>query len=283
RPLLNFTRKEILEYAHQHNLHWRNDSSNATDKYTRNRMRHHLLPELLNAHPQGHSGFRHSLELLQGARLLMLEAVEHFRAKHTTTHSNGFYIDTVALTQHPAAATLLYELLLSKGISSWAARQAFQLLNAQTGAHIVNGNYKITRSRDALAVSENDGQLPEPLLIEENTQTEILQQQKISVPKTFGGSNWEAIADARKLKWPLQLRCWQNGDSIQPFGMSGRKNISDILTDLKWPAQQRREVLVLTSDNQIVWMPGYRIAAQFAVTAETTQAIHFTFDENYYG
>jgi tRNA(Ile)-lysidine synthase len=283
RPLLDFTRDEIMEYAHQHNLHWRNDSSNASEKYTRNRLRHQLLPELLRVHPQGHNGFRHSLELLQGARLLMLEAVEHFRKQHTTQRSNSFNIDTTALLQHPAAAALLYELLQPLGISAWAARQAFQLLGAQTGAYIVNGNYKITRSRDALVVSENSGQLPEALTIEENIQTELLLQQKIAVPEKFNSNNWEAIADAGKLRWPLELRVWKNGDSIQPVGMSGRKNISDILTDMKWPAQQRREVLVLTSGNEIIWMPGFRISAQFAITASTTQAIRFTFDADYYG
>ncbi len=283
RPLLNFTRDEILNYAHEHNLHWRNDSSNATEKYTRNRLRHQLLPELLSVHPQGHNGFRHSLELLQGSRLLMLEAVEHFRTQHTTQRSNSFAIDTTALQQHPASAALLYELLQPLGIRAWAARQAHRLLSAQTGAYLVNGNYKITRSRNALVVSENSEQLPEPLPIEEDIQTDLLRQQKVAVPEQFNNNNWEAFADPAKLHWPLELRAWKNGDSIQPIGMSGRKNISDILTDMKWPAHQRREVLVLTSGHEIVWMPGYRVSAQFAITASSTQAIRFTFDADYYG
>jgi tRNA(Ile)-lysidine synthase len=85
-----------------------------------------------------------------------------------------------------------------------------------------------------------------------------------------------ACVDYEKLSFPLQLRVWRKGDSFVPFGMNGRKKVSDFLTDEKVPLLQKQHVLVLESAGEIVWVVGFRISHLFAVTDKTKQVGKFS-------
>ncbi|MCA6364987.1 MAG: tRNA lysidine(34) synthetase TilS [Bacteroidetes bacterium] len=280
RPLLQFTRAEIEHYAQQQQLQWRNDSSNQTDKYTRNRIRHHVLPELLQAVPQGRKGLRHSLQLLGETQLLVNHAARTFEQAHTHSEAKHYYIHIAALLAQPAPALLLHSLLQKFELPGYTTAQAMQLIQAGSNSSIAAGNYVITCSRDHLVISTQTTPAKYTLLPDQLPA--FVEIEEIPLPHHFAQNPWQATFDAHRLQWPLTLRQWQPADAMQPLGMQGQKNISDILTDARWPAHIRKQTLVMLSGNEIIWLPGCRMAHHTRITENTTQAVRFTFDEAYY-
>ena len=282
RPLLQFTRAEIEAYAHQQQLNWRNDSSNASDKYTRNRIRHHVLPQLLDAVPQGREGFRHSLQLLGEAQLLVNHAAHSFAQAHTRSEENHYFIGIAALLAQPAPALLLHVLLQAFELPGHITAQAMQLIQAGTHGSIASGNYTLTCSRGELVISKHTPAARAQYTFFPDQLPGFLHMENVPVPQQFAQNPWQATFDAACLKWPLALRPWQPADSMQPLGMQTKKNISDILTDAHWPAHIRKQTLVLLSNDEIIWLPGCRMAHHVRITENTTQAVQFTFEETYY-
>jgi tRNA(Ile)-lysidine synthase len=282
RPLLQFTRTEIEAYAQQKQLTWRNDSSNQTDKYTRNRIRHHVLPELLGAVPQGREGLRHSLKLLAETQLLVNHAAHTFAQVHTRNEVNHYYINIAALLEQPAPALLLHTLLQKFELPGHTTAQAMQLIQAGTHSSITAGKYILTCNRGKLVVSKHTPAAPAGYTLFPDQLPGFLHIENVPVPHQFAQNSWQATFDAACLQWPLTLRPWQPADSMQPLGMKGQKNISDILTDSHWPAHIRKQTLVLLSGDEIIWLPGCRMAHNVRITENTKQAVRLTFDEKYY-
>jgi tRNA(Ile)-lysidine synthase len=282
RPLLQFTREEIEQYASEHQLAWRTDSSNLTDNYTRNRIRHHVLPELLNAVPQGREGLQHSLHLLGETQQLIAHAAHTFAQAHTRTHDNHYYISTEALLQQPAPALILHHLLKNHGVPGWATAPAVQLLHTETGTQFYAAHYIFTRNRTEIAVSLTE--IPEPATysLQPENLPAFFKTENVSHENPFSNNPWQIALDAEKLQWPLTLRPWQTGENMQPLGMKNRKNISDILTDAHWPSHLRKRTMVVLSGEEIIWIPGCRMSEKVRITTDTTTAIQFTFDPEYY-
>jgi len=87
------------------------------------------------------------------------------------------------------------------------------------------------------------------------------------------GSEEEVYLDVDKLTFPLKMRPWKEGDRFQPLGMKNNKKLSDFLIDIKVPLAKKRQVIVLESEGEIIWVVGYRIADHAKVTDQTTRAL----------
>jgi tRNA(Ile)-lysidine synthase len=282
RPMLQCTRAEIEMYAQQQQLTWREDSSNPTDHYTRNRIRHHVLPALLDAVPQGRKGLRHSMQLLAETQTLVSYAAQAFAQAHTRSEKNHSYINIAALLEQPAPALLLHALLQKFGLPGYVTAQALQLAQSEHSKQFAAGQYTISRNRDELVISVHSPHQPHTFTLMPDALPGFIGINYIAPPEQFSTSRWQAELDAGSLQWPLTLRTWQPADSMQPLGMHGRRNISDILTDAHWPAHLRKQTLVLLSGNEIIWLPGCRMSEQVRITKETTKSLQITFDPEYY-
>lgn len=283
RPLLGVSHEVLKNYAHKKNLEWREDASNQTDDYQRNRIRHHILPNLDDVSETWQQGIKNTFANLERERTLLLGFINDWAEKNCIRNSNTVKINLVALTIIPAPSALLYHLLSEKDSGfNWIALANSP--NDAVGSFYFGKTNRALRDREWLIIapmgakeeapveiSSDTTHVKHPLQLrlshvmrDEHTRPEI----GIACAKTYFNPV-DALLDAEKLAFPLILRSWQVGDKFVPLGMKGTKLISDYLIDVKIPRSQKEKTFVLTSGNEIVWLVGHRINEHYKVGADT--------------
>lgn len=285
RPLLFADRDLIKEYAEKNNLLWREDSSNASLKYQRNFIRHEVIPALEKINPSLEKSLEESLEKFRAAERIFNEKISGIREEATREKNGVIYLDKGKISGEKEAGIIFFELIRGYGFNY---EEAGNLLNAvQTGKKIENADYVIVNDRDHFVVSEKKKNAEEEgeIIIHESTEkTEakdfILTFKKLESGEIkFSPSADYAWLDIDKLEYPLKLRTWKEGDYFIPFGMKGKKKLSDFLTELKIPLNLKQKIKVLVSGESIVWVVGYRINERYRIT-EGSKKILFIHKQN---
>ncbi|WP_124980047.1 tRNA lysidine(34) synthetase TilS [Nonlabens xiamenensis] len=286
RPLLSWRKKDILAYAEKQNLHWREDSSNASQAYLRNKLRHQVLPQLHEILPELGLHLADSLAYLKQADLLVQREVDRFRESGTSKDQDGMHIALQKLKATRAAEAYLYELIKSYGFH---IPDAVQLLDAQPGKRIFAGDWELIRGRDRLSLRHKVEVRALGQLIDKTAQEVSLAGKRISInevktqdPLQYVKSRQRddrIFLDADLIQWPLELRTWQIGDRMQPFGMKGTKLVSDLLTDLKVSLIDKEKALVLTCENKILWLVGLRASKNFVITSKTKHILELNLEK----
>lgn len=269
RPLINVWRTNILEYAKEQNLNWREDQSNASTKYLRNKLRHEVLPVLENLEPRSKKGMQKSMKNLENDYALLLEIIHVLIANWTYKENGLIYLDLMQWKKYKNRKTLLYHFLEPYG--HFNTSQICQAINTQPGKKFSAAYYTLWMDRDQLIIQENTKKAEDnPLVIQENTEEiespnicfSVLEQEDFKRAKFADSFAW---LDYSKLTFPLTLRKWQHGDKFQPLGMKGKKKISDYLIDKKIPLPIKENTLVLESAGEIIWLVGHRIDERYKV------------------
>jgi len=284
RPLSNFSRSEILDYAKLKKLEWREDSSNNTEDYLRNRIRKNVSPILLKLQPELHEVMRKNLEHLQQSNFLLEEYASLLKEKFVEQPSKDIWkINIETLTREKYPTEKLQLLLSGPGIKS-ADLQSMLKLN-DPGKEYESGDFRILRDRNHLIVQKKKRNLDKTVIISENLDEiqymDLLIRFKKVKPETvkhpLKSGNIENV-DAGKLSFPLQLRAWKAGDYFYPLGMKQRKKVSDFLIDQKVDRFEKEKCSVLLSGNDIVCILGLRIDDRFKITEKTKNifSIHLT-------
>jgi tRNA(Ile)-lysidine synthase len=276
RPLLFATRENILHYLTENKLQWREDSSNATDKYTRNKFRHHLLPFLMAEIPQAYEGFEASFANLDKSEKLIGAAM--FLWEKTCCEiidQDEISISMEKIKSFGEPELFLEFFLRKKGFTGFSAHAIFDLLHGNAGKELISREWKIIRDRAGLFLVKENGK--------EKNASSYFSFTNEKAPVEIPAEKWSAIVDADLVTLPLEARTWREGDKLVPFGMKGHKNVSDILNEMKLPAHKKEKAVVIISNNEIVWIPGYRIADKFRVTEKTSAVLRLKFDPEIYG
>ncbi|MFY7741737.1 MAG: tRNA lysidine(34) synthetase TilS [Flavobacterium sp.] len=272
RPLLTFSRAEIETFANENNLKWREDSSNASDKYVRNKIRHQVVPILKELNPSFLDSFENTLQNLNQAQSLVVDASRIVYRKVVKDVDNQKKIDLNELLQLPNYQAYLYQWLLPFGFSAW--QDIYDLVEAQSGKQIFSEHFRLLKDRETLIIEPKSVKISDEFFIQEN-------QSQLNFPLKLSFCNVDDITindsktifvDVEKLKFPLKLRKWQDGDYFYPFGMNGKKKISKFFKDEKFSVIDKEKIWLLCSENRIVWIVGKRMDDQFKVT-ENTQTI----------
>jgi tRNA(Ile)-lysidine synthase len=285
RPLLYATRKNILEYAVQNKIPYREDSSNRSTKYLRNKIRLGLLPLLREINPKFTALMRGNLYRLNDAQLFIDAAID--RIREAALHSeNGIDIINVAAidTAYPRDF-VIYELLnssygfkgdvveeLNKALKRGVTDRRFY--SRDYVAYLDRGNIMVTRimdEDDCEVVVERDDMRSycgNSVLYYEHTDIDNVSEYQLP--------NDVALIDESKLQYPLRLRRWREGDTFIPFGMAGRKKVGDYLTDHKVPIVERKRQFVLVSGEDIVWVVGRRTDDRFRIGNNTENILKIT-------
>ncbi len=274
RPLLFATRAEIEAYAKEHHLAWREDSSNATDNYARNRFRHHLLPWLMSEIPQGYGGFAASFEKLSETSELLGAALNSWEGNCCTREGETVRIAMNKLSGFARPELFLRAFLRRHGFTDAQLGQLEQVTSGRTGTKLVSATHTLIRERDALYLLPHETEQFSPGDFFE------LKLEKFTgeIPR----GPWTALVDADSISASPVARTWRHGDSMVPLGMSGRRNVSDILNELKLPQHVKAHAVVVESGGQIIWVPGYRIGETFKVHEGTTRVYRLNFDPKSY-
>ena len=285
RPLMFATRDEILTYAHEKHLLFREDSTNATDLYLRNRIRHHLLPYLEKEFPGSRQSLDNSLEKLKEEEDLLNDYVSEIRARYFQSESDGFSIEKKKIANIKPG--LFYYLLEPFGFNrNMTDNILIAAKTEQPGQLFHADQYSLLCDRDQLLVQQTEPSNPE--IFHVDPEKEILRdplQLKMETLDNHPGFVFEedpdiAYFDADKLRLPLTLRHWKKGDTFVPFGMKGKKRLSDFFIDEKVNRFEKNKLWLLLSGTTILWIVGLRSSEKFRVQPKTKKVLKITHIRN---
>ena len=285
RPLLFASRKEILEYAVQNRIPFREDSSNRSTKYLRNKIRLGLIPRIREINPKFTDLMRRNIERLTDTQLFIEAAVAHMR-EDVVTQADG--IATIHVERIEAAYPrnfAVYELLSSqygfKGDVCDALCRA--LSEAATGRRFYAREYVATVDRGRILVERIAPGDACEVTVEQGAQRSycgnmVLYFEACDIDdiRAYDVPEQVALLDADLLRYPLRLRRWREGDTFIPFGMEGRKKVSDYLIDRKVSLPEKQRQFVLLSGDEIVWLVGRRIDDRYRLTDRTENVLRIT-------
>lgn len=275
RPLLDFGREEILLYAKENAIKWREDSSNASDKYLRNKIRQEVVPVLKSLNPNLLASFQNTLENLQQAMSLVDDASRIVYRKVVLDEENQKKINLRELLQLPNYKAYLYQWLHPFGFKAW--NDIYNLVESQSGKQIFSEGFKLLKDREYLILSPQVKIDKDEKYLIENNEKEVNFHIKLSfckVSTASNASNKTIFVDQNKLKYPLVLRRWEEGDVFYPLGMNGKsKKVSKFFKDEKFSLIEKENTWLLCSDDQIVWIVGIRQDERFKAETTTKQII----------
>jgi len=275
RPLLCFTRDEIANYAHENTIQWREDSSNASDKYLRNKIRHHVVPVLKELNPNFISSFLNTEKYLQDSLLMIEDAAIMVYQQVAKEIDDQIHFDLTQLLKLPNYQSYLYQWLKEFGFTAW--NDIYDLVNSQSGKMVYSSNYRLLKDRDSLILAPIATDNPDEVYCIENSDTEIKIPLNLTLCKVDAisiESNKTIFVDHSKLNFPLQLRRWKTGDSFYPFRLKGKKmKVSKFFKDEKLSLLDKENTWLLCSNDQIVWVVGRSADYRFRITKETQNRI----------
>ncbi|MGL2986433.1 tRNA lysidine(34) synthetase TilS [Flavobacterium sp. RSSA_27] len=270
RPLLPFSRAAIEEYAKANNLKWREDSSNASDKYLRNQIRHHLVPILKELNPDFLKTFGMTQEYLQQAQELVADAASMVYQHVAREEGDIIYFDLKQLLRLPNYTSYLYQWLKEYGFSAWD--DIYNLVDSQSGKQVFSAEYRLLKDRDFFILSPIQEPEKELFFIEKNQdKVKIPLKLKFCIVKGINKADSNTIfVDESKLAYPLVLRKWKEGDVFYPLGMKGKsKKVSKFFKDEKMALLDKENTWLLCSNDAIVWVIGMRADERFKVEHTT--------------
>lgn len=285
RPLLQFTRNEILEYAAHHGVSWREDRSNLDTKYTRNRLRNELIPLIEDIHPSFSQRMSGLSPVYRETAVLIQQSMQAQLNEHVQHMGNAHGISANWLAHFSFPLLFLVEWLTPTGFTFAQCTDALSLLGAETGKHIASDTHELWKDRDMLwMVPAEKASFSQDTLREEDTQCMQLPLQSYVIE----ADQWQldpspnvAQLDDSKLAFPLTIRRWRDGDRIRPIGLEGSQKVSDILVQAKVPLFLKSSVCVAECNNQVIWVVGYRVSDEYKVTADTRRVRILSWGETF--
>ncbi len=265
RPFLTASRQEILDYAKTYKVEWRDDSSNASTKYFRNKIRHKVVPVLKELNTDFLQTFQETLVHLKQYQDGFKDGFS-FMVKEIVSETNGqIFIDIPKLESLSNPNAFLYAFLKDYNFTAW--KDIYTLAQSSSGKIVNAPKHVLLKDRNQLILKE--------FLEEEVAQTyDIFSIQdfhklpfKVKItenPKEFNPEKNRILIDKEKLKFPLQLRKWKEGDYFYPLGMDGKKKVSKYFKDQKLSLFQKQEAWLLVQEQtQVIWIVNYRADKRF--------------------
>ncbi|MEZ4947719.1 MAG: tRNA lysidine(34) synthetase TilS [Cyclobacteriaceae bacterium] len=278
RPLLAFTKKELVDYASDHQLTWREDASNATDDYDRNQLRHQVIPKLQELNPALEDTFKRTNQRLQGAAAVFQLGLSHLRQLFVREEKNRITISTDLLQHIAFPEVVLWELLKDYGFNHTQCADAVAAAD-QSGKIFHSASHQLTIDRNTWIVSPLATELS-PTAIQATDKKVTLGAWQLTLETTtnssFSTDPATAQLDASKITFPLTWRKWKEGDTFAPLGMDNQKKLSNFFIDAKVPRADKDVATVLESNGNIIWVVGYRIDNRYKITAQTKDVLQLT-------
>ena len=267
RPLLCINREEIMRYLQSIGQDYVTDSTNLEDEYTRNKIRLNLLPLMQTINPSVKNSLIETGNYLSDVATIYNRYIEEAKTRIATTEG----IRICELVKEPAPEALLFEILHPLGFNSAQIKDIVHSLHGQSGKQFSSKEWRVIKDREFLLLekiqSEDKEELPFQIIKEEKEYTSDFQ-----IPREKG----TACFDADKLDGTISYRKWRTGDTFIPFGMKGKKKVSDYLTDRKFSISQKERQWVLCCGERIAWLIGERTDNRFRIDETTRRVVIYT-------
>jgi tRNA(Ile)-lysidine synthase len=255
RPLLIFSKEQLLSFALKNDLKWREDSSNVKDDYLRNKIRNNIIPQLKELHPSFLFQSKKSMDFLRGSNQILKKYTKEFKKKYFLNINNELLISKASLVK-TASDNLIFELFKDYGFKT--PKEILSLCNSISGKMINSNSHTLLSNRNMLILKPNspvdndiyniglDGlKNPIELTISKGVFNEDYNSKKL-------------LMDIDEIELPLTLRKWKKGDFFYPYGMNGKKMISKYFKDQKMSYFEKQNQWLLCSGSDILWIIGMR-------------------------
>lgn len=279
RPLLCVSREDIYAYIENNGLEYVTDSSNSSDIYTRNFIRLKVIPLLEEINPSVKASLARTANHLYDASLIYNHSIEE--ARRVIIQNNRLSIS--ALLSFPAPATILYEMLKPYGFSRTVCESIFTVLDKDSGKIFYSSTHRLLKDRSDLLIDVLSGEDNRAYLInleDDNVDLPVELKPEIVVIKEdyqIEKDKKFAYFDFDKLSFPLVLRHWQEGDWFVPFGMKGKKKISDYFSDKKFSLFDKEKTWLLCSGQDVIWIVGERTDNRYRIEKTTKRVLKLKF------
>ena len=285
RPLLCVSREDILRYLDAIHESYVTDSTNLHDDYKRNKVRLNLLPLMETINPSVRESIALAASRLSDVALIYDKVMEEKIKQVTCTQSGGVLrVDIAACMSSEAPRALLYELFSPYGFNASQLDDIYASAESEPGRRFLSATHEVIRDRECwLLCPLAGGRKDESVIRLEEMEGEL------QLPHGAGMITWQKVkrtagfviprdrntvcADASCLIFPLLLRHVMPGDKFIPFGMRGKKKLSDYMTDRKFSLFQKENQWVLCSGDKIIWLVGERADERFRVNDSTDEIL----------
>ena len=279
RPLLFARRDEISAFCKNERIFFREDMTNADTIYTRNKIRHLVIPVLKEINPSIESTLNETAERFTGINEILIHYVSELRGVVSEKEGDLIIFNYTLLKQYLNNKTIVYELFKPYGITNLQLDDIIKVIAGKTGGQIFTETHRILKNRKEILVSYE--QKREINLYTINSAEELMKIPGIATVNFIDiTDNFEipfdrytACIDAEKISFPLIIRKWIAGDNFYPFGMKQKKKLSDYFIDNKYSILEKEDILILESDGKIVWLIGDRLDNRFRITKSTKRAL----------
>ncbi len=288
RPLLGFSKDELVAFAKEQQLAFVEDSSNQSSKYTRNFFRNELIPAISNVYPQVNENLQHNINRFKEIEKLYQYSVSELKKKLYRQKGKECHIPVKQLMAFDNRA-LIYEIISGYGFSEKQVEEVVKLADSDSGKYIQSplSSYRIIKHRHWFIISPVETFESANIIIEENDKEILFLLGKLRIDKSTNisfdkpvsyrvsthNSNDSILVDQKKIQFPLLLRKRKTGDYFYPLGMKKKKKLNRFLIDQKLSAIAKENVWVLESNQRIIWVVGYRLDERFKMEATTKESL----------
>ena len=280
RPLLAFSRDDITLFAIKNEIDWREDKSNASIKYIRNKVRHKVIPILKEINPHVLESFQNTLEYLNESQSIINDATKNISQKIVSYEHNLLKLNCKKLNELPNKKAYLYQLLHTFGFTAW--NDVVDLVSGQPGKQVFSKTHRLLKDRNFLILTTTNESLTEkgPFLIKE-TSAEISHPIKLTILNTADSTpenKHQIIINKDLVTYPLSLKKWRHGDAMHPTGMTGSKKISQLFKDKKLSLLDKEKIWLLAdAKDHIIWVIGLRQDRRFTADKTATNRLKISF------
>lgn len=286
RLLLPFSRKQIHQYATENTITWREDSSNASDVYVRNAIRHHVLPALEEIRPDALDRIEDTMAHLQQTAALLETYTKELKERYfyplnSLMGPSAICLDISKLKQHPNPKEVVYVLYKDYGFTNWM--DIYQLFDAQSGKQLFSDTHRLLKDRTTLQLytyrkEENNKTTSFEItatqgVFQDAYGTIELQIQKEVTPTAPN----EISVDIEALHFPLLIRHWKEGDYFYPTGMEGKKKVNKYFKDEKLSLVAKENAWLLCDQKGIIWILGKRADRRYQAENDTKKRLKITY------
>ena len=272
RPLLIFSKEQLLSFALKKGLKWREDSSNVKDDYLRNKIRNNIIPLLKELHPSFLFQSKKSMDFLRGSNEILKKHKKEFKKKYFLNINNELHISKDSLVK-TGSDNFIFELFKEYGFKT--PKEILSLCNSISGKMINSNSYTLLSNRNMLILKPNravdnniykigiDGiKNPIELIVSKGVFNDEYNSKKL-------------LMDIDEIKLPLTLRKWKKGDFFYPNGMNGKKMISKYFKDEKMSYFEKQNQWLLCNGSDILWIVGMRFDKRLYKTNNANIKIEF--------
>lgn len=283
RPLLFATRKDIEAYAAENNLNWVEDSSNLTDKYTRNFFRHKIIPLAEAQFENARQNLLGNIQRFKDVAALYEQSIKMHKEKLIEQKGNEIHMPILKLKQTKPLDTVIWEIIKPYNFHAQQLTEIKKLFDAENSSYVASATHRAIKNRKHLIIAPVETSEANHILIEATNTTVNFERGSLKLEKLaanglqLAANNSIAYLDATQIGYPLLLRKWKQGDYFYPLGMKKKKKLSRFFIDLKLSATTKENAWVIEMNKKIIWVIGYRIDERFKITPSTQEVLKISF------